>query len=393
MLKDPLSIRNTYKMLSISCHNSVKMSAAGSGKTYDTCKNALEMAKSGKKVLITTYTNRGAESVRKEIKKQNEGVLHPFVVVKTWYSFLLADMIKPYQRYLTGRIGGIKTFDYSQTFGYINYAKAGTKEKYITPEKKVRSNEGASLVCLLNQLSDGKVIHRLAEIYHAIYFDEIQDLAGDDITIIKLLIDSSIIVVCCGDNKQATFSTHNAKKNKKMTGKNIWVFFEELEKKGLVEVERNLCSRRFNRQICCFANSVFPFGDPITTNMSIDTMHDGVFLIDASNVGEYMSTYSPQVLRYDKNTDTYGYRPVNFGACKGETFDRVLIVPNSLFIKLITKGIPLSAPEKYYVAVTRPRFSIAIVLAKLPDIVSGYEKVMITCGKTQIRGLKYIALN
>ena len=103
------------------------MSAAGSGKTYDICKDALEMAKSGSKVLITTYTNRGAESVRKEIRLQNDGVLHPLVIIKTWYSFMLADMIKPYQRYLTGKIGGIQTFDYSQTYGYINYAKSGGK--------------------------------------------------------------------------------------------------------------------------------------------------------------------------------------------------------------------------------------------------------------------------
>ena len=60
-------------------------------------------------------------------------------------------------------------------------------------------------------------------------------MAGYDIEIIRLLIDSSVGVVCCGDNKQATFSTHNARKNKKRTGKNIWEFFKELEDKNMVE--------------------------------------------------------------------------------------------------------------------------------------------------------------
>ena len=371
----------------------VKMSAAGSGKTYDICKDALEKATSGKRVLITTYTNRGAASVRKEIKALNNGVLHPIVVIKTWFSFLLSDMIKPYQRYLTGEIGGIKSIDYSQTYGFINYEKTGTKAKYILENKNVRSNEGASLACLLNKLSDGKVIKRLEEIYDIIYFDEIQDLAGDDIAIINMLIRSSIGVVCCGDNKQATFSTHNTKKNKNKTGKNIWEFFRELDENGTVIVERNLSSRRFNHQICSFANSVFPIGDPITTIMSENNEHEGVFLIDVADIDRYMTTYSPQVLRYDKSTNTFGYAAINFGACKGETFDRVMIVPNGPLVKFITKGATLASPEKYYVAVTRPKYSIAIVMTGMPEMLFGYEEVSIDCSGTAIRALKYITQN
>ena len=372
-------------MLFASSRNVVKMSAAGSGKTYDICWAALEKAKAGNRVLITTYTNRGAESVRKEIRLQNDGVLHPLVLVKTWYTFMMSDLIKPYQRYLTGKIGGVKAFDYSQTYGFINYAKTGTKEKYITGGKNVRANEGASLVCLLNHRSRGKVISRLEENYHTIFFDEIQDMAGYDIEIIHLLIKSSIGVVCCGDNKQATFSTHNAKKNKKKTGRNIWEFFKEMEDSGLVDVEQNLSSRRFNSQICCFANSLFPIGEPIATIMAEETVHDGVFLIDAADIHTYIAFYSPQVLRYDKTTETYGYFAVNFGACKGETFERVVIMPNGPMKKFITKGTALASPEKYYVAVTRPKYSIAIVLESMPKTLKGYKEVLIECGETHIR--------
>lgn len=379
-------------MSSVPSRNIAKMSAAGSGKTYDICKEALEEAKAGKRVLITTYTNRGADSVRKEIRKQNAGVLHPLVVVKTWFTFMMSDLIKPYQRYLTGEIGGIKAYDYSQAYGFINYGKTGTKGKYITTGNNVRSNEASSLVCLLNSFSNGKVISRLEEIYSTIFFDEIQDLAGDDISIIRLLIDSSVSVICCGDNKQATFSTHNAKKNKKQTGKNIWDFFKELEDNHLIEVERKLASRRFNSQICCFANSVFPIGDPITTVMEEKTEHDGAYLIGASDVDTYQSVFCPKVLRYDKNTETTGFLPVNFGACKGETFDRVLIFPNGPMTAFIMKGTALSSPEKYYVAVTRPKYSIAFIIQKMPKSLNGYEEVFVDCKGKQIRALKFIAI-
>ena len=377
-------------MLSDTSRNVAKMSAAGSGKTYDICKEALEKARRGIRVLVTTYTNRGAESVRKEIKSQNDGVLSQNVVVKTWFAFMLSDMIRPYQRYLTGEIDGVKGYDYSQAYGFINYYETGTKKKYLTEGNNVRSNEAASLVVLLNHMSEGKVISRIEEIYQAIYFDEIQDMAGDDIEIINLLLNSSINVICCGDNKQATFRTHNAKKNKKKTGKNIWEYFKYLEDQEIVDVERNLASRRFNRQICEFANSVFPSGDPIMTIMEEETEHDGVYLIGSIDLDYYYRCYLPQILRYDKNAETYGYHAVNYGACKGETFERVIIIPNGPFTKFIKNGTALNSPEKYYVAVTRAKYSIAVVLPKLPRSLSGYEEVDLDCGEVQIRALRYI---
>ena len=78
--------------------NTIKISAAGSGKTYDICHDALNVVSNGcKKVLIVTYTNRGENAVETEIRKQNKGVLHPQIAIKTWYRFLLSDAIKPYQ--------------------------------------------------------------------------------------------------------------------------------------------------------------------------------------------------------------------------------------------------------------------------------------------------------
>lgn len=370
--------------------NTIKISAAGSGKTYDICHDALNVvACGGKKALIVTYTNRGENAVENEIRKQNKGVLHPKIMIKTWYRFLLSDTIKPYQQFITG--GGsfnvLKGIDYTQTFGTVNFQRKGTRARYLTRAGNVLSNQASELACFLDEESNGKIIDRLSEIYSNIYFDEVQDLAGYDIDLLKLLLDSNITVTCCGDNKQATFSTHNAKKNKNQTGKNIWQFFQGLDN---VEIEKNLASRRFNRDICCFANRLFPVGDPITTIMGEETEHDGVFLIGQSDVDAYFNQFRPQVLRHDSKTVIEKYHAVNFGACKGETFDRVLIYPNGPLTDFIMKNKTLNAPEKYYVGVTRPRYSIAIVLKTIPKALNGYEEVTITCENTQIRSLRYI---
>lgn len=375
----------------MSSNNIIKISAAGSGKTWDICHDALQYsAKTRRKVLITTYTNRGADSIRNEIKSQNMGVLSPNVVVKTWFEFLLSDLIRPYQTSMQGvEINEVKSFDFSQMYGKPNYNVKGTKKRYVTSSHFVGANEASEFVLELNRLSSGKVFRRLEAVYDRIYFDEVQDLSGYDIEIIRYLIESKIAVTCCGDSKQATYSTHNAKKNKKLTGANIWVFFSKLEKQSKVAIQKNLNTRRFNSQICSFANKVFPTGDVISTIMTTETEHDGVFLIASEDVETYYNYFHPIVLRYDAKTVVPPYRTVNFGACKGETFDRVLIYPNGPLKNFLLKNTALSSPEKYYVAVTRPRYSVGIVLDKLPKTLAEFSDIMVALNGWEIRCLKY----
>ena len=85
------------------------------------------------------------------------------------------------------------------------------------------------------------------------------------------------------------------------------------------------------------------------------TDHDGVFLIDKADVDDYQEMYSAQVLRYSCSTYVDQYNAVNFGACKGETFDRVMIVMESL-----------------------------------PKAARGYEETVLVCKKKSIHALKYV---
>lgn len=72
-----------------------------------------------------------------------------------------------------------------------------------------------------------------------------------------------------------------------------------------------------------------------------------------------------------------GWRAINYGECKRMTFDRSLIFPNQTFLKFLNKGIPLKAPEKYYVAVTRARYSSCFVVEEIPRYMkSKKEKIM-----------------
>jgi len=347
--------------------NLVKCAAAGSGKTWGICHDALKIIRddSNKKILITTYTNKGVEAIEKEFKLQNYGVLDKQVVIRSWYQFLLCDLIKPYQTYLTD-INEVKSFDFSNLYGKRNFGKAGTKARYINRSGNIKANYASEMALQLNSKSKNKVINRLETIYASVFIDEIQDMAGYDLNIIEMIMDSSISTICVGDNKQATYKTHNTQKGKRQTGANVWSFFEHLQKSKRANLESDLCSRRFNNTICAFANIIFPNENNISTCMNEQTEHDGVFLLSREDISIYYDYFKPTVLKYDKNTQTDSYPSFNFGQCKGLTFNRVLIYPNNPLRDFIT-GIPLKSPQKYYVAVTRPKYSLAIVFDEFPD--------------------------
>jgi hypothetical protein len=118
------------------------------------------------------------------------------------------------------------------------------------------------------------------------------------------------------------------------------------------------------------------------------TEHDGVYIIKQCDMKAYYDYFSPVVLKYDIRTEVGAFNSLNFGQCKGMTFERVLIFPNKPLADFIY-GKNLSSPQKYYVAVTRPMYSLAIVMDNLPRS-DKFETVEITLGSTSIPGLRYI---
>lgn len=371
--------------------NVINIAAAGAGKTYSICSDALQKVEnniSNKRILILTYTNRGVDSIKSEIRKQNMGVLCSQIHIMTWYRFLLNEMIKPYQSFIFN-INEVKSIDFSEAYGKINYKKSGTRERYINAARDIRSNVMAELALFINNKSSDKVIQRLEKTYSHIYIDEVQDMAGYDLNIIEALIKSNVSITCVGDNKQATFRTNNSTKNKKMTGTNIWAFFQTMIDSNIVVMNKNLVSRRFNSKICNFANMVYSNENNISTSMKEITEHDGVFLIKKEDIKLYYDYYEPTVLKYDRRTAVDEYSSYNFGECKGMTFQRVLIYPNGAFKDFLLKQKKLNSPQKYYVAVTRAKYSIAFVVDKFPRNAEWLIEEKLKIGEKVIELMEY----
>ncbi len=368
--------------------NIVRLAAAGAGKTWRICNEAIQAAHShpAQRILMVTYTNKGILSIKNEIEQQNFGIIPANIIILTWYQFLLKELIKPYQTYIAD-INEIKSFDFTLEHTR-NFARLGTKARYITSGKNVRSEEASNLALLLNEKSGGLVFDRLEQCYSFIFVDEVQDMAGRDIDILRCIFQKNIRTVCVGDNKQATFRTHTTRTNRAATGENIFVFFAKLKSQGLVEIEKDLCSRRFNSNICHFANCVYSNDNNMTTSMTKITGHDGVFIIEKKDAQKYFDYYKPQELRYSIKTNCiFGNSPLNFGDCKGRTFERCLIHPPKPLIDFL-KGKALPSPEKYYVALTRAKYSNVIVVDKLFSACSFENCDIIVCDD-RIQALRY----
>lgn len=393
-------------------NNKVVFAAAGNGKTYDLCRQAIEIAQTTKKeLLIVSYTNEGKNSIENEYRKQNNGVIDKNVVIKTWYSFVLSEFIKPYQCKLSLKF---KWFKQEKDFevppnliksiafysnekpdrwnnsSHVQYYLNGVKDLY-------KDNVTALAVKCVND-SGGAVIKRLEEIYSHIFIDELQDYAGWDLEIFRLLFNSNIDVTCVGDYKQATFRTNNSSKNKKYRDDKIREFFQELEKANLCEICYSNETRRFNQEICNYVNTIFceEESDVISNKIveNVEEDNTGVYIVENAYLKEYCDYYNPTILRYEKTSKIlfeHSCNVLNYGNSKGCTYDRVIVIPVTTVIPFIEKQTEISSKQtrsKFYVACTRARHSVIFAVEKMKpsDL---YKQTILEFGGVTIPALKY----
>ncbi len=122
---------------------------------------------------------------------------------------------------------------------------------------------------------------------------------------------------------------------------------------------------RCTEKICALSNSLYPDYSAATSGNSETSGHDGVFLVRSSEIDHYLHAFKPMQLRDRRDRPVNEDFPVmNFGASKGQSFDRVLIYPTSPAVTWLKKNETDLKPTrraKLYVAITRARFSVAFV--------------------------------
>ena len=73
----------------------------------------------------------------------------------------------------------------------------------------------------------------------------------------------------------------------------------------------------------------------------------------------------------------------------GYIYERVLIFPNGPFKDFLLKGKKIKTPQKYYVAATRAKYSIAFVVDVLPQNVEWLKREELSIKNDKIEILRY----
>jgi superfamily I DNA/RNA helicase len=341
--------------------NEVVLAAAGSGKTRRLIAEALSDQDS--RVLITTYTRENLAEIEARLWSAPHGKTCT-IAAMTWFEFLLRDAIKPYQSFKT-EILRIRSINFATKKPM--YAKKSSFESYyLDSSDNIYSDEVSDMACMLNDVSKGKVIRRLEQLYDTILIDEMQDLAGWDLDFVELLLKSNIRIVLVGDPRQAVYSTNRTSKNKNYRGMRITGWIDKLQRKNLCSKKDLLVSYRCSQTICDFADALFPDLPSTTSCHKSIVDSSGVYFVRREDVERYIEAFRPQCLRWNKSNVRTGSNARNFGDVKGKEFRRVLIYPTAKILNYLESGKPLEgiALAKFYVAITRASDSVGIVTDK-----------------------------
>ena len=367
--------------------NELIVAAAGSGKTTYLVNEALSIK--DKNVLITTFTRANEMEIINKIVEINK-CIPDNIKVQTWFSFLLEHGVKPYKNYISeSKITGMMLVNCKSGLKYYNksrpvYYKEDESAHFLNNSNKVYSDKISKFMYKCNQLSSGAVINRLSKIYQYVFIDEIQDLAGYDLEVLKLLFSSNIKTLLVGDPRQVTYHTHYGEKYKKYRDGDICKFIRNECKNGICEIndESLNVSYRNNEIICNFSSRIYSDYKKCISGNTENTGHSGVFIIKEKDIEDYLERYEPIQLRYSSSKKVNNdYKILNFGESKGSSFDRVLIYPTKDISKwLINNDFCLEGQtrSRFYVAVTRARHSVAIVYDYDDStIIEGAEKFTI----------------
>ena len=353
-------------------YNKLIIAAAGAGKTTYLVKKALEK---NDEVLITTYTEANESEIKNKFIEIN-GSTPKNITIQSWFSMLIQHGVKPYQSYLTDKkINGMLLVNTQSGRKYYNkneqpvfYKETEVDEHYFTKDYKIYSDKISKFTVKCNEESNGCVVDRLSRIYSYIFIDEVQDLAGYDLEVIKLLLKSLSNILLVGDPRQTTYLTHRARKYSKYTDGKIKEFIQNecQNKKVQIEIDETTLngSYRNNKLICDFSAKLFPdYSKPISKQNN-EVEHQGIFFVKEKDVDTYLDKYNPLQLRFNirKNVNKK-FEVMNFGESKGLGFDRVLIYPTKSILNFILQGRSLDGTSraKFYVAITRARYSVGIV--------------------------------
>ena len=343
---------------------------AGSGKTQSIIARC-QMDSAATRRLIITLTTSGQDEIESRLR-QVSATQDEHSEVSGWYAFLLNQIVRPYLELLFPgrRIAGF-LFDCSAARDMIRYKKKSDPARYFSSTGMVYKDSLEDLAVQVMQCANGLVERRLSLIYDEIIIDEVQDISRSGLDVIaKLIQQDSFGCFFVGDGRQSLLDSNlSSNKNKQADRQNLLAWYRNLSMTNQLNIEERTETFRFNQAIADFSDTIFPesFGFSPTQSRMLDRSgHDGVFLVAAEDLDEYIERYNPVILRGSKSSwkNRAELDPINFGVSKGRTYERVAILATGAIKQFCLSGEALKDKSacSFYVGVTRAMYSVAIVV-------------------------------
>ncbi|MDH2455530.1 AAA family ATPase [Corynebacterium bovis] len=297
--------------------------------------------------------------------------------VSGWYKFLMDHVVRPYlplvfpgQR-VTGFI-----FDPGSEKEKIRKKKKDDRRRYFSDTGMLYKDNLEELAAKVMLKSGGLVEDRLGRIYDEIVFDEVQDISRSGLDVIECLLKQRAVrCLLVGDSRQSVLDSGLAsRKNKAADRQKLIEWYRQFQNDGHLTIEEKCETSRFNQKIAKFSDSIFPkelgFCHTVSRMKKRDSgeSHEGVFLVAKEDIDAYYEKFAPKVLRHS-SASWAGQdilEPMNFGVSKGRTYSRVMILASGPIqdFCLNNKALKGKSACGFYVAVTRARYSVAIVVNK-----------------------------
>lgn len=331
----------------------VIIAVAGAGKTELIARQIAAEPNLRRTMLLTYLTRNQIEDSARIAGKLDGREEYPRIM--GWFSFLLNEIVRPYSKLCWPNIdvGSLCMREPAN----LRYKKGSSR--YFTRNGDAYSENLAQLAVKVIQASDGAAINRLESIVDAIYIDEMQDLRGNDLVILEMLMASKINLTIVCDPRQAVVHTSRSDtKYKKYRDDGVADFFIEMEKSGKCTIEWKTETHRFTQGIAKFSDAVIKHSRafPDTVSNVNPEGYSGLYIINKEDVERYAREYHATVLRLNKRVGSFnGIEVANFGECKGMTRRDVVILATNPIEKVLESGTKLKpeSARKLYVAVTR----------------------------------------
>ena len=331
------------------------LAVAGSGKTTYILKQlCLE-----RRHILVTFTNNNYENLRRGVVKKF-GYFPNNIKIYTYFSFLYNFLFKPL---LSQRVRA-KGIDWKTPIDI--YSKKTDPKHYLNHQRYLYGNRISKLLIECKLAND--VNERIERYFDCMYFDEVQDFAGNDFNLLISILKANLSILLVGDFYQHTFDTSRDGVINGKLHSNYNKYVSYYEKVG-IEID----NFTLNKSHRCGADICNLVEDKLGINIESSKVEKSeIIFIDCSDEAERVFRDDSIIKLFYKENDKYPCYSENWGASKGnDHYSVVCVVVNTKIMKLLSdkssggQNIAFTTLNKLYVALTRAKNKLIIIDHKL----------------------------